>query len=356
MTKLYATIMAGGVGARFWPLSRRAHPKQLLPLGPTEEPLLRATVRRLGPLCPPSQVLIVTGADQAEATRAALPEVPPENILAEPLGRNTAPCVAWAAAHVRRRDPEGVMAVLPADHHIGNEQAYLSVLKRAVDAAAGGSSLVTVGLTPTRPETGYGYIEMGESIADGVHRVARFVEKPDLEKAKSFVEAGRFLWNSGMFFFRADRVLAEVQRQLPDLAQGIEALDAAAKTGTEAQEVERIYPTLPSISIDYGLMEKAEDVLVVPGSFGWSDLGSWTTAWELSEKDAGGNAAPAESVLVDSKNVYVRAGQGKAVAIIGMEDLVVVDTEDALLIMPRERAQDVRAIVDELKRRGDQRY
>lgn len=356
MGAAYVIVMAGGSGTRFWPLSRAGRPKQLLPLAGTDESLLRATVRRLAALAPPERVLVVTGDALADATAADVPEIPRDNVLAEPVGRNTAPCVAWAAAHVRRHDPEGVMAVLPADHHIADEPAYSAVVARAIEAARGGS-LVTVGVRPTRPETGYGYVEVGAETAPGIHRAKRFVEKPDRARAEQFLSAGTFLWNSGMFFFRADRVLERFRADLPSIAEGIERIDRAAKNGPAAEraEVERVYPTLTSISIDHGIMEKAPDVLVVPGDFGWSDLGSYATAWELAPKDAAGNAARADAVLVDARGCYVSAPAGKVVALVGVEDLVVVDTEDALLVLPRDRAQDVRAVVDALKARGDRK-
>ncbi|MBX3247332.1 MAG: mannose-1-phosphate guanylyltransferase [Myxococcales bacterium] len=351
----WAIIMAGGAGTRFWPASRRDRPKQLLPLAPGEDrSLLRATLERIAPVVPLERVLVVTSAALADATAAELPGLPRENILAEPTGRNTAPCVGWAAAHVRRRDPNGVMVVLPADHHIGAPDAYLSVLARSLDAARAGA-LVTVGIQPTRPETGYGYLELGELVADGVHRARRFVEKPNRQRAEQFLAAGRFLWNSGVFVFRADTILAAIETHLPGLGAQLRIYDQAAARGEESTVVSETYASLPSVSIDHGVMEKADEVLVVPGNFGWSDLGSWTTAWELTEHDDRGNAAPEDAVLVDAESCFVRAPQGKLVALLGVSDLMVVDTEDALLVMPRNRAQDVRAIVDALKARRDPR-
>jgi mannose-1-phosphate guanylyltransferase len=308
-------------------------------------------MRRILPLAPASRTTIVTSEALAEATAAAAPGA---EILAEPVGRNTAPCIAWAAAHVRRRDPDGVLAVLPADHHIGDEPGYLAVLERALGAASGGD-LVTVGIEPTRPETGYGYIELGEPLAPGVHRAARFVEKPDRARAAELLAAGTFLWNSGMFFFRADAILDAIRAHLPALDDAVRAFDAAAAAGRETEEVAARYPALPAISIDHGVMEKSERVAVVPGDFGWSDLGSFTTAWELAPKDGAGNAVRADAILVDARRNYVSAPAKKLVALVGVEDLVVVDTEDALLVIPRDRAQDVRKIVEALEERGDER-
>lgn len=354
MSDAFAIIMAGGSGTRFWPLSRRDRPKQLLPLGSGDEELLAATVRRAAELIATERIFIVTNELLAGPIADMLPEVPRQNILAEPVGRNTAPCVAWAAAHVRRIQPEGVIAVLPADHHIGDEPGFVEVLSRAIDAATHGD-MVTIGVQPTRPETGYGYIELGEKIGEGVHRARRFVEKPNRQRAEQFLAAGTFLWNSGMFFFRADVILDAVHAHLPGLGEAIDAFDEAARAGDELAVVGERYSDLPAVSIDHGVMEKAERVSVVPGSFGWSDLGSWTTAWELADRDAKDNAAPSDAVLVDAEGCYVRAPAGKVVALVGVNDLVVVDTEDALLVVPRDRAQDVRAVVDELERRGDRR-
>jgi mannose-1-phosphate guanylyltransferase len=354
LTNAYGVIMAGGSGTRFWPLSRAALPKQFLPLGTSEEALLAATVRRLEALVPVERILIVVAENLVEQTRRLVPGIDPDHILAEPTGRNTAPCVGWAASVVARRDPSAVLAVLPADHHIGEEEKFVDTLAAATRAAAGGD-LVTIGIRPTRPETGYGYIEMGEAIGGGVHRAKRFVEKPDLERANAFLADGHYLWNSGMFFFRADVVLREIAAHLPQLAAGLARFDEAASRGREHDEVKGSFGSLPSISIDHGIMEKAARVSVLPGDFGWSDVGSWTTVWELAPRDDRGNALFGDVVPVDSRNCYVRAPGGKVVAIVGLEDVVVVDTEDALLVLPRSRSQDVREVVESLRRdkKGD---
>ncbi len=352
MADTYAVIMAGGSGTRFWPASRPERPKQLLPLAPGDDrSLLRATVDRISPLVPIERVLVVTSTALAEATRADLPGLPEENLLAEPVGRNTAPCVGWAAAVIARRSPEARLMVLPADHHIGDEKTYLQTLATALDAASEGD-LVTVGLKPTRPETGYGYIEVGEPIAEEVWRARRFVEKPTRERAEQLFASGSYLWNSGMFFFRADAILEAIEHHLPGLAKGLAELDRAAAAGSEEAAVAEGYGDLPRISIDHGVMEKADGVAVVPGDFGWSDLGSWTTAWELSEKDDAGNASGSDAVLVDASGNLVRAPLGKVVALVGVSDLVVVDTEDALLVVPRSRAQEVREVVQRLADRN----
>ncbi|MET0341751.1 MAG: mannose-1-phosphate guanylyltransferase [Polyangiales bacterium] len=348
MASTFGVIMAGGSGTRFWPLSRALRPKQLLPLGGGQSSLLRETLRRIESLIPPERTLVVTSEALAAQTRAELPELPPENILAEPVGRNTAPCVGWAASVVARTAPDAVLAVLPADHDIADQRGFLRVLELAIESARSGD-MVTVGIKPTRPETGYGYVELGEELSPQVFRARRFVEKPDELRARQFLAAGRFLWNSGMFFFRADTLLGNVRQHLPGLGDALRSYDEAAKRGEEAELVRATYATLPDVSIDHGVMEKAARVAVVPGDFGWSDVGSWTSAWELASHDEDGNALFGEVVAIDSHGSYVRGKPGKVIAVVGLDEVVVVDTDDALLVMPRSRAQDVRAVVNALK-------
>lgn len=356
MGDIYTVIMAGGSGTRFWPLSRRLRPKQLLPLGGDgSTALLTATARRVAGLSPLERVLVVTRADLADGTRAALPGLPPENLLLEPAGRNTAPCVAWATATVQRRDPTAVIVVLAADAFIEDEGAFVAALRTAAEAAASGA-IVTLGIRPTRPETGYGYLHVGDVLAnapDGVYKVRAFVEKPDAARAAAFVSGSAHLWNAGIFVFRADVMRAAVAAHLPAVSEALDAFDVAAKSSPDAEmnEVAARYPTLPNISIDYGVMEKVSEVAVVPVSCGWSDVGSWQASWELGAKDERQNVvrgALADAVLVDASGNVVVSPSGKVVALVGVRDLVVVDTPDALLVVPRERAQDVKKAVDAL--------
>jgi mannose-1-phosphate guanylyltransferase len=356
MAKVYAVIMAGGAGTRFWPASRALRPKQLLPLaGSSEETLLASTVRRLAPLVTEDRVIVVTGAHLAEATAKAVPGVPRAQILCEPAPRNTAPCIAWATAAIARLDPDALVAVLPSDHYIANEDEFRKVLDRALQTAATGR-VTTVGIVPTRPETGYGYIEVGDAIdgPTGAKSVARFVEKPDRARAEQFLAGGKHLWNAGMFFFRARDMGALVAQHLPELAAGVARIDEAATGPTAEAVLKEVFPTLPSVSIDHGVMEKAAGLAVVPGEFGWNDVGSWQSAWELGAPDGAGNALAAGALAIDAKNNLVRTlGNGKkVVALVGVNDLVVVETEDAILVIPRDRAQDVRLVVDALKAAG----
>ena len=357
---VFALVLAGGAGTRFWPASRSLRPKQLLPLG-GGRPLIVETVERLRPILgarPLSRVLVATGAHLASPTAELLPGLPPENMLVEPVPRNTAPCIAWAAFKVARREPDAVIAVLPSDHHIADPAGYAAVVRRAVASAASGA-ITTIGVRPTHAETGFGYIEVADAEGEGARPVVRFVEKPDRKTAEAYVAGGRHLWNAGMFFFRASDMASAVRAHLPELVPGLERLAAAASAGAEAEAdaAREVFPGFRSVSIDYGVMEKVSGLAVVPGSFGWSDLGSFQTAWELAGKDAAGNAAPPSSVLVDAERNFVldlrRAGGKRVVALVGVSDLVVVETDDALLVVPRERAQDVKAAVDALKARGD---
>lgn len=355
MAKVYAVIMAGGAGTRFWPASRSLRPKQLLPLaGGSDEPLLAATVRRLAPLVTEDRVLVVTGEHLADGTAKAVPGVPRAQILCEPAPRNTAPCIAWASAAISRLDPDALVMVLPSDHFISDEPAFRGVLETALASAEKGR-VTTVGIVPTRPETGYGYIEVGADLDGGAKAVARFVEKPDRARAEAFLAGKRHLWNAGMFFFRAKDMNALVAEHLPELASGVAKIDEASGGAGAAEVLRAVFPTLPSVSIDHGVMEKAAGLAVVPGDFGWNDVGSWQSAWELAARDAAGNAVPDGSLAIDGSNNLVRslgARRDKVIALVGVSDLVVVDTDDALLVIPRDRAQDVRLVVESLKKSG----
>ncbi len=362
--KLYPVVMAGGSGTRFWPLSRKSRPKQFLALlGDT--PLLAATVARLPPLAKLDRTYVVCGPAHVRAVKRILPKLPPGNVLVEPCARNTAPCVGLAAVHVARRDPRGVMAMLPADHHIAKKGAFREALAAAAAVAEQGS-IATIGIRPARPETGYGYLKIGPRLpADGVrgtrgrakrslepHRVERFVEKPDAATAARYLAEGGYLWNSGIFVFRADVILDEIRRAMPLLGEQLEAIGAALGTPREARVLKEVFPECPSISIDYGVMEKSNRIAVIPADFGWSDVGSFAALSDVRERDAHGNVADGEALILDGKNNVVLAHPGRLLAVVGLDDVIAVDAGDAVLVCQRDRAQDVRKAVEELKRRG----
>lgn len=357
---MYCVIMAGGSGTRFWPASRRHRPKQLLALTGSRS-LLQQTVDRMAPLTPAQRVLVVTGAGHAAAVREQLPQVPAEQIIAEPMGRNTAAAAGLAAAWVARRDPAAVCVVLPADHLITDEALYHQTLQRAAEVAQEGDYLVTLGLTPRYAATGFGYIEAGEQVSAGpppVFAVATFHEKPDAATAEGYLASGRHYWNSGMFVWRAEVLLAEIRRHLPELAQGLEELGPALEAGGAELEaaLARVYPTLPSISIDHGVMEKSERIRVVKADFGWSDVGSWEAMAELWPADDRGNACQDGRVLAIEARDNLVSAEGRLAALLGVEGLVVVVTDDVVMVLPRRRSQQVREIIARLEAEGLEQY
>ena len=355
---MYAVIMAGGVGSRFWPRSRERMPKHLLDIQ-GERTVIRETVDRIRPLVPPEKTLVVTGRSHAAGLIRQLPEIPAGNILIEPVGRNTAPCIGLAAAHILRRGSDAVMLVLPSDHRIGNEEAFRETLQTAAGAASRGEPLVTVGIRPTGPEPGYGYIKQGEKIEaageEGIYRVRSIREKPPREEAERLLAQGGFLWNSGMFVWKASAILSAIARHLPELHRGLAEIRDALGTEREEEVVASVYEAQQAVSIDCGVMEKAQEVLVVPGDFGWSDLGSWDALWEVSEKDEHGIAARGRCLGIDAADSLVHS-PGKLVALVGVRDLLVVETQDALLICRKGRSQDVRRVVAALEKEGLKSY
>jgi len=356
--KLYAVVMAGGSGTRFWPLSRKNRPKQFLALD-GDKPLLAATVERLPPLARLERTYVVCGPNHAASVRRILPKLPRENLLVEPCPRNTAPCVGLAALHVARREPRGVMAMLPSDHHVAHPEAFREALAAGAHLAAEGA-VVTIGIRPDRPETGYGYLKVGPRLratgrgkkAFHPARVERFVEKPDLVTASRYLAEGGYLWNSGIFLFRADVILDEIRRAMPVLGEQLAVIERSLGTPFYGRTLKRVFPAAPSISIDYGVMEKSQKIAVVPAEFGWSDVGSFAALSEVHETDDLGNVKQGDALVIDGHRNVVVAQGSRPLAVVGVDDVVVVDAGDAVLVVKKDRAQDVRKAVEEMRRRG----
>ena len=350
--KAFAVILGGGAGTRLWPSSRRARPKQLLSLGAPES-LIASAVRRGRAIVGPENTLVVTAADQADALRAALPDLPADNVVVEPVPRNTAAAVGLGAVTAQRRaGPDAVIAVLPADPYIADEPTFDRLVRLSIVEAR--DTIVTIGVMPTHAETGFGYIRLGPRLpragADAVHDVGGFFEKPDRPTAERYVASGEYLWNSGMFFLTAQRMLEETRRHLPALGA---LLDAAVAAGDPETVIASGYADAPSISIDHGIMEKAGGLRVVPGAFGWNDVGSWAALPALRAPDERGNVVIGGATLIDGDGNIVVADEGAPyVGVLGVRDLVVVATNDAVLVIPKDRAQDVRRIVEAAKQSG----
>ncbi|MFO0891513.1 MAG: mannose-1-phosphate guanylyltransferase [Isosphaeraceae bacterium] len=357
---LHAIIMAGGSGTRFWPKSRRDRPKQLLRLF-GDATMLQQTVRRIEPLVPKQRILVITGADQAEATRAQLPELPPENVVAEPCPRDTAPCVGLAAWLVRKSDPTGTMIVMAADHVIQPVESFLRSVRAAVSVIdADPTTLITFGVKPTRPETGYGYIERGEELGEPngipLHRVEQFREKPDLATAESFLAAGRFVWNSGIFVWRAGTILAELQRHRPELAAALARVGGVLGTPEEAATIAREYPNMEKVPIDKAVMEKAGNVGVLEVQYDWNDVGDWRSLASLLPHDDQGNAIQGDVVARDTRGSIIISDDGGLIAALGLDDIVIVQSGKATLVARRSEMDRLKGLVEGLGGQGYSSY
>ena len=355
---MYAVIMAGGKGTRFWPRSRQKRPKQLLNIV-GQRSMLQQTVARIGGLLPAENILVVAGEDHGAEVRNQLADLPSENIILEPVGRNTAACIGLAAMLVKNRDPSAVMVVLPADHLITDENFFLATLRAAVAMARRQPALLTLGIRATSPETGYGYIEAGEQVDTvqnhSFYKVSSFHEKPDEKRAHRYLQAGNFYWNSGMFVWQAEAILEALKSYLPGLFSDLQKLQPFMSPGELDRGIARIYPDLQSISIDYGVMEKANNVLMLPADFGWSDLGSWASMAQIWPKDDQQNFYQGDIMAQESHGNVVYSRQ-KLCVLFGVDDLIVVDTDDALLVCPVGRAQDIGKILDVMRQRGMEEY
>lgn len=353
---LHAVVMAGGSGTRFWPKSRRDRPKQLLNLH-GDATMLRQTVDRIAPLVPPERVLVVTGADQARGVRSELPEVPAENVVAEPCPRDTGPCVGLAAAIIARRDPDATMAVMPADHVIRPNDVYLRTVRAALTVIdQDPTAFVTFGVRPTRPETGYGYIERGEAAGtiDGIalHRVVQFREKPDLPTAERFLASGRFAWNAGIFFWRARTVLDALKTHCPKVHGPLRRIEEHLGTPAEADAIAREFPTMEKVPIDKAVMEKAGNVHVLEVTYDWSDVGDWRSLSALVAPDAAGNTTQGPVLAVDTRGSVIVSDEGRLIATIGLDDLVVVQSGGATLIARKDKLDKLKGLVEGLGQAG----
>jgi mannose-1-phosphate guanylyltransferase len=346
--KLFAVIMAGGVGSRFWPRSKKKTPKQLLKIV-GEHTMIQATINRLSGLIENENIYVITNELQRQEVINQLPDVPTENIVEEPFGRNTAACIGLASIIIKAKDPDAVTIVLPADHIIKDEEKFKQVIENAVKYANESRGLVTIGITPTRPETGYGYIQINDKqVAENIFPVYTFAEKPNYATALRFVESGDFLWNSGMFIWRTDVILDEIKNLMPDLYEGLVTIEKSLSSPNFKEELKSVYAQLKKISIDYGIMEKSSKVFLTKGSFNWSDVGSWEEVYQLSEKNEKGNAAVGKvyTNMVSDSYIY---SPDKVTAVIGLDNVIVINHNDTVLICRRDKAQDVKEIVDYLK-------
>lgn len=354
----YVAIMAGGIGSRFWPMSRTAYPKQFLDILNTGKTLIQWTYERFAKFIPEENIFVVTSVEYTDIVAKQLPSIPVENILAEPSKKNTAPCVAYIAFKLLQKDPKASLVVAPSDHMIADAETFKNITTKALNFVDNNNSLITLGINPNHPNTGYGYIQFEtETKEDGIHKVKTFTEKPNLELAKTFLASGDFLWNAGIFVWKAADVVKEFELQQPEMFELFENEKQHFNTAEENAAIERIYPLCTSVSIDYAIMEGAKSVFVIPSSFGWSDLGTWNSAYENLDKDYLGNAVASNNVIViDATKCMVSAPKEKLIVLQGLDDFIVVDTKDALLICKKEKEQVIKEFVAEVKRSKGDKY
>lgn len=352
----YVAIMAGGIGSRFWPMSRTNFPKQFLDILNTGRTLIQGTMDRFAKFIPLENIYVVTSEQYKDIVAQQLPEIPVQNILCEPSRKNTAPCVAYIAHKLLELNPDANLICAPADHIILEPDEFKKICKDALHFTAHIKALVTLGIKPTHPNTGYGYIQYEQqSVSDNVYKVKTFTEKPDLELAKTFIASGDFLWNAGIFVWQVKNIVAAFEKLLPELNELFETEKASFNTPAEREAIDRIYPQCVNISIDYGIMEKADNVYIIPSSFGWSDLGTWGSAYENLPKDYLENAVAGDNVVViDATKNMVHADNKKLVLLQGLDDFIVVDTKDVLMICKKDKEQEIKEYVAEIKRsKGD---
>ena len=356
MNHTYVAIMAGGVGSRFWPGSRESRPKQFLDMLGVGKSLLRLTFERFLPICPASQIYIVTNAAYRDLILEQIPEISDKQILCEPSRNNTAPCVAWTAFKLAGLDPEANFVIAPSDHIVLKEPAFLEKIQKALDYAEKNDALLTLGIQPSRPDTGYGYIQMGKEQIPGIFKVRRFAEKPDLETARQFVSSNEYLWNAGIFVWKAASILKAYQTLAPDIFSILEKGRNVYNTPEEQAFINAFYPTTPNISVDFAIMENAENVYTLPSEFGWSDLGTWASLHAEFPKDENGNALQGNVIALDTHDTLVRIPEGKLAVVKDLHDYIVVDTPDALLIYPKSKEQEVKQVTALVKKRSGEKH
>lgn len=347
--KVTALIMAGGRGERFWPKSRKNLPKQFLSLTSDGKTMIQLTVERILPLVSIDDIYIATNSDYKSLILEQLPNIPEENILCEPVSRNTAPCIGLGATHVSKKYDEAIMIVLPSDHLIRYNSMFINVLKDACDVASKGNNLVTIGITPDYPETGYGYIKFNPNNCQGrSFEVERFVEKPNLEVAKEYLASEEYLWNSGMFVWKISSILHNIEQFMPETFLGLSSIKEGIGTSNQDVILEKEYLNFPSISIDYGIMEKCDNIYTIPGAFGWDDVGSWLAVERIKKSNEYGNIVDGNVITIESNNCIIEADK-KLIATVGVEDLIIVDTEDATLICDKQSANNIKKVLENLK-------
>ncbi len=350
--------MAGGIGSRFWPISRADFPKQFLDILNTGRTLIQATFDRFAKFIPAENIYIITFEQYKDIVAKQIPELPVENILCEPSRKNTAPCIAYISYKLHQLNSNANLICAPADHIISDEEAFEKVCKDALHFTANIKGLITLGIKPTHPNTGYGYIQYDQlAVSENVYKVKTFTEKPDLQLAKTFITSGDFLWNAGIFVWQVKNIIKAFEKNLPEMAEVFEAEKSHFNTRQEKKAIERVYPQCVNISIDYGVMEKADNVYIIPSSFGWSDLGTWNSIYENVDKDYLGNAVTGNHVMViDATNNVVHVDNKKLVVLQGLDDFVVVDTKDVLLICKKDKEQEIKEYVAEIKRNKGEKY
>lgn len=347
--KITALIMAGGRGERFWPKSRKNLPKQFLSLTDDGKTMIQLTVERILPLVKMEDIYISTNKDYKSLVLEQLPEIPSENILCEPIGRNTAPCIGLGAVHILHKYEDAIMLVLASDHLIKYNSMFINALKDAAETAKENTNLVTIGITPDYPETGYGYIKFNPEVNSGrAFIVDSFVEKPNIEVAKEYIASEEYLWNSGMFVWKVSSILHKIEQYMPETYQGLMAIKNAIGTPNEDVVLNHEFHKFPSVSVDYGIMEKAKDIFIIPGSFGWDDVGSWLAVERIKKSNEFGNVVSGNVITIDSKDCVIEAGK-KLIATVGIKDLIIVDTEDATLICDKGSAGDIKKVLENLK-------